>query len=181
MQLTGEIVILRPVEPKDYLAIYENMQDQNIALYNGTPYPYSQLDAKEYIKKSMEGRRKKKSLVFGIIEKSSGKLAGIFGLKFVRFDGPVAETGYWLGEKFRSKGYMSEAMEMVLDLAFNKMGIEKVTGRVYLPNRASARIFEKFGFQLEGIQRKEVHRMGLVFDAALYGLLKEEYLRKSSS
>lgn len=181
MKLIGQKVILRTIELTDYLEIYENAQDINIALFDGTAYPFSQLESKKYIQKISKHTQKRKGIYWAVIEKKSGRLAGIISLKFKRKLGPVASLGYWLGMSFRSKGLMSESLRMVMQLAFTELGMEKLFGRVYLPNRNSARLLEKYGFQLEGIQRKQIHRMGMIFDACLYGLLKEEYLEKRSS
>jgi RimJ/RimL family protein N-acetyltransferase len=180
MELVGEKVILRFLKEADYLEIYQGMTDKNMPLFNGVPYPYTQIEAKKYIAKTLKYRTRGKGLHFAIIEKKSGKLAGTFGLMFKRKDGPVASIGYWLGAGFRSKGLMSEAVKLVLDLAFEKLGMEKINARVYLPNRRSAHVLERYGFMEEGRQRRQIYRMGLVFDALMFGLLKEEYLAKKS-
>lgn len=180
MKLSGEKVILRPIETGDYLAIFENIQDVNIALYNGVPFPYSQEAARRFIEKMLKKMRQGKRLQMAILEKMSGRMVGLIGLKFHRNDGPVASLGYWMGENFRSRGYMGEAMGLMLEMAFSKLKLEKLQARVYLPNLISARLVEKFGFQVEGVLRKQIQRMGVVMDAAVYGLLKEEYLRAKS-
>lgn len=180
MELIGEKVVLRLLKEEDYLQIYEGMTDKNMALFNGVPYPYTQLEAKKYVAKTIKYQKRKTGLHFAIIEKDSGLLAGTCGLMFRRKDGPVASIGYWLGAKFRSRGLMSEAVKLVIDLAFKELGMEKIIARVYLPNRNSARVLERCGFELEGRQRRQIYRMGLVFDALMFGLLKEEYLSKKS-
>jgi RimJ/RimL family protein N-acetyltransferase len=173
--LTGQKVILRPVEDRDYLEIWQNLQDKTIALYTGIPFPYSQMDASEYIQNSKKVWKKGKSRNFAIIEKASGKLAGLIALQFKRKDGPIGELGYWLGPNFRSKGLMGEAARLICRYGFDQEKLERIFGRVYYPNRASARVFERLGFTFEGCLRKQAYRMGQVFDINMYGILKNEF------
>ena len=53
-ELIGEKVILKPVELTDYQAIYENIQDKKISLYLGSPYPYGQKEAQEFVQDAQE-------------------------------------------------------------------------------------------------------------------------------
>lgn len=174
-QLVGEKVILRPVEISDYLDIYKNIQDKKIALYVGTPYPYTQLHAKQFIEGAIKNWKENMERQFAIIEKSTGKFAGMIGLMFKKHDGPVGEVGFWLGDEFRGKGLMPEATKLLIGYGFEKEGLKKIYGRAYAPNKASCRVFEKLGFKLEGRLRKQTYRMGVVFDTNFYGLLKEEF------
>jgi ribosomal-protein-alanine N-acetyltransferase len=45
---------------------------------------------------------------------------------------------------------------------------------VYSPNIASQRVLEKNGFAHEGRQRNAIYKDGNIWDACLFGKLKEE-------
>ncbi len=87
----------------------------------------------------------------------------------------VYEIGIWLAEKFQSKGYGTEASEMIINYAFNELRCHKVTARAYSSNVGSQRVWEKLGFKQEGVQRKQIFREGKFEDAVLYGVLEEEW------
>lgn len=181
LQLEGSKVILRPFEKSDYLDVYNNIQDKKIALYVGTPYPYSEIEAKKFVDVAMKHWITNEAKQFAIIDKASGKFAGAIGLMFKRKDGPLAEIGYWMGTQFRGNGLMTESVKLLIKHGFEKEGLEKIYGRAYLPNRSSARIFEKLGFLLEGRMRKQIYREGFVFDVNFYGLLKSEFFGAKSN
>jgi len=53
------------------------------------------------------------------------------------------EVGFYLEEKFRSRGYMSEAMEVVSCYCLDELGTPKVRGRVRNENVAARKVFER--------------------------------------
>lgn len=175
IKLVGKNCILRPVLKSDYLAVYDNMQDKKIAFFVGTPYPYGQIEAKQFIENAIKNNKEKNELQLAIVSKENGQLMGMIGLKFESKDQPVAEIGFWIGSTFRGKGIMTEAVQRVLGVAFNELKLERVYGRAYSQNRSSCRVFEKNNFLLEGRLRKDSYGFGLIFDTNVYGILKKEY------
>lgn len=60
----------------------------------------------------------------------------------------TAEFGILIGEAdARGKGYGTEATRLMLDYAFTVLGLHNVILRVYAPNRAGTRAYEKAGFR----------------------------------
>lgn len=173
-QLIGEKVILREVITDDYLGIYKNIQDKKIALFVGTPYPYGQIEAKQFVKRAIESNKQKVELHLAILEKKSGSLSGLISLMFDNKN-PVAEIGFWIGDSYRGKGFMPEACKLLIKYGFEKLNLKRIYGRAYSQNRSSCRVFEKLGFKMEGQMRENVYRFGLVFDTNFYGLLKREF------
>ena len=64
--------------------------------------------------------------------------------------GTPENRGFWLGAPFWSKGYMTEAVEPVMDYAFQTLGFEKLFFSNALGNTRSRRIKEKTGAKLIG-------------------------------
>lgn len=65
-----------------------------------------------------------------------------------------AEIGYWLGRKHRGKGYMSEAMQLMLGFAFKKLKLNRVKISCSTKNKASRKVIEKAGCVFEGIESR---------------------------
>src|SRR3989339_830881 len=73
------------------------------------------------------------------------------------------------------KSYGSEALEAVLDFAFNKLKLRRLEAGVIKGNPGSRVLLEKFGFKLEGTKRRAIipKSTGKITDEHIYGLLKE--------
>lgn len=52
----------------------------------------------------------------------------------------IAEIGYDLSKPYWKKGLMSEAMKIVLEFGFNKMGLNRIQAFVYISNNDSYNI-----------------------------------------
>ena len=96
--------------------------------------------------------------------------------------GKIAEFGYWVRSDETSKGITTEAVERLLEEAFEHLGYHKVTLRIAVGNDASDRVAEKLGFTREGILREELLIRGNWVDHSLWSLLDREFraLRRSS-
>ena len=58
-----------------------------------------------------------------------------------------AEIGYWLGEDFWGKGYVTEATLRVIQYAFEELHLTQLWAGAYEENIASQRVLEKCGFR----------------------------------
>jgi len=83
--------------------------------------------------------------------------------------------GYMLVPGERSKGYGSEAIQIMVDYLFLHKDIVRVQAETHPDNIASQRVLEKAGFKKEGVIRKSFFSRGVHRDTALYGILREEW------
>ncbi|MCB9224964.1 MAG: GNAT family N-acetyltransferase [Crocinitomicaceae bacterium] len=89
-----------------------------------------------------------------------------------------AEVGYAIfREEDRQHGYMSEAMEAILDYGFNTMKLNRVEAYIGCDNIPSLRIIKKNGFTEEGCLRQHYSVDGVPDDSLVFSLLKEEYTK----
>ncbi|KAF2702647.1 acyl-CoA N-acyltransferase [Pleomassaria siparia CBS 279.74] len=88
----------------------------------------------------------------------------------------TAEVGYWLGEPFTGKGYVTEACQAMTDWTFTERGdtYRKLTARVFSRHKASMRVLEKCGYKEEGVLKEHVRKHVEIWDLHLFGLLKRE-------
>jgi RimJ/RimL family protein N-acetyltransferase len=73
------------------------------------------------------------------------------------------------------KGYGNEATRLALGFAFNELNLHRVQLTVFDYNSRAIHLYEKLGFQQEGIYREFLQRDGRRFDMYLYGLLRHEW------
>ncbi len=87
--------------------------------------------------------------LWAVEEKSSGRLAGRIGF-FNPMGWPGFELGWMLGREFWGRGYATEGARRALAYAFEEMGRTHVISLIRPDNRASIRVAERLGEQLEG-------------------------------
>ena len=116
--------------------------------------------------------RKKKPSKYELSIIIDGEIAGGVGVPKIDWANNKAEIGYWLGEEYWGKGYMTRAVRQFIKHADKKFGFKRYEIKAYAHNRASRRVAEKNGFGLEGIHRKAVKKWGKYVDETCYALIK---------
>ncbi|GAA6021008.1 hypothetical protein JCM11491_005962 [Sporobolomyces phaffii] len=86
-----------------------------------------------------------------------------------------ATFGLAIDPKHRGRGYAKEAMEWLLERAFNGFGLNKVEGEVFGWNEAARRCYKSVGFVEEGHRRQTVWQNGAFRDDYFLGLLASEW------
>lgn len=81
------------------------------------------------------------------------------------------QIGYWIGERFSGKGYMSEAVALVCELAFARNGLHRLEAACIPDNGKSIRLLEKNGFEREGVLRAYLKINGRWRDHVLYACI----------
>lgn len=82
------------------------------------------------------------------IEKSSGRLVGFSGLKFLT-DLQEVDVGYRFLPECWGKGYATESGRALMAQGRAEFGIERIIGLVQPANGASSRVLEKLGLVYE--------------------------------
>lgn len=107
------------------------------------PHPYTIAQARAFIADA--GRE----LVYAVTRRSDGAFLGVCGLRPTARP-RTADLGYWLGRPYWDQGFATEAAQAVIDLAFQRPGIDCVSANCRAINLASRRVLEKCGFQHRG-------------------------------
>nr|DAO07186.1 MAG TPA: Ribosomal-protein-S5-alanine N-acetyltransferase [Caudoviricetes sp.] len=82
------------------------------------------------------------------------KVIGIIGLNNVVWGAFCsAFLGYKLDKDFVNKGYMSIAVKLLTQYAFEELGLHRIEANVMPKNKASLRVLEKNHFVNEGISK----------------------------
>jgi len=113
---------------------------------------------------------------FVIIREDDDQLIGAVTLANVRRGIVQSGTiGYWIGESFAGRGYMTSALRVLLPTLFGELNLHRVEAACIPTNAASARVLEKCGFSREGLARRYLCINGIWQDHYLYGLLEEDF------
>jgi RimJ/RimL family protein N-acetyltransferase len=85
------------------------------------------------------------------------------------------EFGIFIGEQaVTGRGVGAAATALVLDHAFDVLGLHRVFLRVLADNASAIRSYERSGFRHEGVLREDVLLSGEFRDVVLMGVLEEE-------
>lgn len=86
------------------------------------------------------------------------------------------ESYTFVNPNMQGRGIGTKARKLVIDYAFNELGLNKIYAFTNEDNIPSCRLSEKLGFKLEGRFREEyVNKDGILKDRLYYGLLKCEW------
>jgi len=151
--LKSKQFVLRPLKKEDAEDIARNINCPIIARNTSRiPYPYTLKDAKTWLAKTLKENRKKKRTKVNFAIEIDGEVVGSISLEDIK--GHKAEIGYWLGEKYWGRGIMTEAVKLVTRFGFRELKLRRIYAFVFCFNKASKRVLEKAGYNLEGVLRK---------------------------
>lgn len=111
--------------------------------------------------------------VFAIELKNENKCIGCIDLRLDTVN-EKAGFGYVLNRKYWNKGYMTDALRMLLNLAFHTLDLNRVESTHFVGNEASGRVMEKCGMKKEGVFPQSVKVKGVFHDVVHYGILKSD-------
>lgn len=169
-KLESERLFLRPITLEDAKDIYEYSADEETTKYLFNPHKDLAQTTKmieNYFLKEPLGK-------YALVLKKSNKMIGAIEFRVHEWN-KSGELGFTMNRKFWGKGYMNEAGNLILDLAFNKLGLERVFSESDTRNTASSNLMRRLGMTHEGTMRKNHMIRGTLVDSVYYSILKEEY------
>ncbi|MBI2984035.1 MAG: GNAT family N-acetyltransferase [Candidatus Kerfeldbacteria bacterium] len=112
-----------------------------------------------------------------IIETKDGAAIGIIGLHRINWRHGFATTGAFIGEpSYWNRGYGTDAKMMLLEYAFNTLGLRKVLSSVIAFNARSVAYSLKCGYRVIGRRRQQFFRRGRFYDEILLEVFRRQWL-----
>ncbi len=168
-------IYLSEIVSTDQAACVTHLQDPEI--YRRTlriPRPYTEDHFQQFMRIVEEMTQKQGHPVHFAIRSREGFMIGGLGLnEFEIGKSHRAEIGYWLARDYWGNGIMTQVVRIACALAFDELGLSKLTANVFADNASSARVLQKCGFEQEGFLRQHFKKDGQLLDARLFGLLKQ--------
>jgi RimJ/RimL family protein N-acetyltransferase len=129
------------------------------------------------LRKWLEGLEKAENTVtFAVRLLDSGELIGYTELDGIFWPHGVSGFSIAIGDRANwGQGYGYEAARLTLAFAFDETSLHRITATIFSYNERSIALFEKLGFQYEGVFREFLQRDGKRHDMLLYGLLRREW------
>ena len=109
------------------------------------------------------------------LSKMGGDFIGDIGFYDYEKKHRKTEVGYKLASAHWKKGYMSEALEAVLEYIYKETDVNRVQALVDPRNPPSYLLLEKYGFQKEGTLRDYEFEKGDYVDLVMLSVLRREW------
>lgn len=130
--------------------------------------PYKEEDAKKWLEFCRESYEKKDNYPFAV--EVDGEFVGGIGLH--KKMEHCFDVGYWIAEKYWGRGYATDALNTITDLAFDTLKIDRVQAYVFDGNIASEKVLEKCGYEYEGYLKKSHKKGDKFYNSKLYAKIK---------
>jgi len=145
--LATERLTLRQLVINDEREIFTLRSDSEINKYLDRQLSNTIDDARNFIKKVNENINKNDSLYWAITLSDKNVLIGTICLFSFSDETDKCEIGYELLTNFQGQGIMTEAVEKVIDFAFNTIKVQKIEAFFHIDNQSSIKLLEKFSFK----------------------------------
>jgi len=172
--LTGERIYMRGVTELDVDGQYYNwMNDLGVLKFVEARFLEN---TKENLKETVAVWKDNPNIYFfAILLKENDRHIGNIKLGPIDQNHKFADIGIVIGEKdCWGEGYGKEALNLLTHFAFKELNLHKLTAGCYSNNVASAKLFQKSGFQLEGIRKSHYIFENKYVDAMLFGKINPD-------
>lgn len=175
--LEDEHVLLRPLYAGDYEYLLP------FALNERDTWHYSLLRAagedgmRNYIDVALAAKAKGTEFPFIVFNKATSEYAGSTRYYDINLPFKTLQLGYtWYGERFRGTGLNKHCKYLMLQFAFEKLGIERVEFRADANNARSIAAMKSIGCTVDGILRANMPTLeGPRRDSIVLSILKDEW------
>jgi ribosomal-protein-serine acetyltransferase len=173
--VTNEILLER-LNPNDAPVLFYAIDQNRAFLGKWLPFVVNTCsvnDSLSFIQTVIKFREETLNEVYTIWYK--GSFAGLIGYHNTDRVNEKTELGYWLTEEMTGRGIISKSCRKLIDIAFEKMMMNRVTIRCAVGNVPSENIAIRLGFLFEGIERAGERHGEQFFDLKVFSLLKKEW------
>jgi ribosomal-protein-alanine N-acetyltransferase len=172
--VTGPTLALRFAEPADAPRLLELASDPAVTRFFSWG-PYVRVEEPEAYIASLEGKRERGELLEFLTDHHEDGPIGVTGLSELSARDRRATVGSWFGQRWWGSGANVESKALVAALAFEHLGMERLTAWTNTRNGRSQMALERAGFRREGVLAAW-HRHGdRVHDVVVFGMLRSAW------
>ena len=171
--LESHRTFLRKFAATDLEKVYKGLSHPEIIKYYGVHY-----DSLEATKEQMTWfatlEKNGTGIWWAVCSKTDGTFLGAGGLYNLSRKHKKAEIGFWLLPEYWSKGFMNEAMPLILDYAFQSLKLHRIEGFVETKNKNCKKAVAKLNFKHEGTMVNCEIKNGVFISLDIYAKLEQD-------
>lgn len=172
--ISGDRVYLRMVQEEELFGPYMDwFHDDQVThhMVKGA-FPLTPQQQRSYFEQVINSSN---NLVLAIVNRSDDVHIGNVGLHGIDWIHRVAELGIIIGEsQYWGQGLAAEAIRLICRHGFAQLQLNRIELGVLETHHAAIRLYEKMGFQREGLKRNHIYKHGQYVNVVLMGMLKGE-------
>ena len=176
-RLIGEQVMLREYQSEDFSCIRQWVNDASVTRYLAARFwaPQTTVDTQEFLNRMLQSSHNGYNFV--IADAADGRYIGQLDMFRVDWRLRQGEIGMVIGsEADRGRGLGTEALRLLIQFAFQTLGLERIELEVHMGNAAALRCYQKAGFVLEGVKRHAYYSDGAFADLGMMSIRREDWL-----
>jgi RimJ/RimL family protein N-acetyltransferase len=169
--LTGELVVLRPLDEGDYEALKTAMDDPDVARLTGSHGEIGEERARQWMRTRKDQTDR---LDLAIVDKATGEVVGEAVLNEWDPDNESCNFRILIGPSGQGRGLGTEATRLIVGYGIEELGLHRIELGVYSFNPRAQRAYEKAGFVVEGVRRDTLLWDGEWVDSIVMSVLAPE-------
>ena len=176
--LENEFVLLRPLLQTDLTHLLPFSINEPETWHFSLIRANGKENLQRYIELAVEGRNKKTEFPFIVFDKKTGTYAGSTRFYEINFAHKTLCIGYtWYGKDFRGTGLNKNCKFLLLQFAFETLGMERIEFRADNANIVSIAAMKSIGCTVEGVLRSHMPILGSTLrrDSIILSMLKQEW------
>lgn len=178
-KIEGERIYLSPLclEDAEYYVAWMNDPEITVNTHGATRVMNIEAE-REWILNTL----KNQEYTFAIVAKENDTLIGNCSLMHVNAIDQTATVGIFIGMKeYRSHGYGTEALNIILSYGFNVLHLHSIDLTVYDFNARAIRCYEKIGFLECGRRHECYYYHGKRHDRITMEIFEKDWREKNES
>jgi N-acetyltransferase len=175
--LENDVVLLRPLVESDYEHLLHFAINEP-EIWKFSLVPASGEDGlKNYIAAAIEARAKGTEYAFIVFDKRTQQYAGSTRFYDIQLHNQSVQLGYtWYGTAFQGTGLNKNCKLLLLQFAFDELGLERVEFRADNNNERSKAAMRSIGCVEEGVLRSHLDTYtGIRRSSIILSILKSEW------
>ncbi len=174
--LIGERIYARPIEKFDIdNGWHDWINDYSIRENLDGVYPVNREELVKYWESSVPP----KVVMFAVCDNKNDQYFGNVRLSDIDWTNRRCAYGRIIGlPEYRGKGYGTEMLQLVMQYAFLKLGMNRIATGVVSTNEASLRSNEKAGMNREGVQKEALWKDGQFQDVVSFAMTRADFDQK---
>jgi ribosomal-protein-alanine N-acetyltransferase len=174
-ELTGTRLTLRDLRLEDARSLFTALTTEEVARFISPP-PTSVEGFERFIAWAHERRAAGRYACFAVVPAGTDTAVGLFQVQLPEAGAATAEWGFALGSAHWGTGLFRDGARLLMDFAFEAMGIERLEARACVANGRGNGALRKVGAVREAVLQQSFERHGQLWDQALWTILREDWL-----
>ena len=177
--LMGEGITLRELQMSDAPALLTLLTTEEVTRFISPP-PTTMEGFQKFIQWAARERSAGRYICFAVVPDGYDTAVGLFQVRQLDPSFGTAEWGFAIGSAFWGSGLFSKGSQLVVDFAFEIVGVHRLEARAAVQNGRGNGALRKLGAVQEGILRKSFLRGGKYLDQALWAIVEEDWYRSKA-